>query len=250
MPGMSDVSADEAHEPAHPGEPDHHIGSVTERLNWLRAGVLGANDGIVSIAGIVVGVAAATDSRGTILIAGIAGLLAGAFSMAAGEYVSVSTQRDTEKALLDKERWELSHIPDTELDELTGAYEAKGISPDLARQVAVELTEHDALRAHAETELGIDPDHLTSPWQAAFASFAAFTVGALLPMLAIALPPTSARVPICFVAVVLALALTGTLSARLGEADPRRAALRTVAGGALAMAVTYVVGHLVGGLHL
>ncbi len=246
---MSEVSAD-VPEGTHPEEPEQHMGSVTGRLNWLRAGVLGANDGIVSIAGIVVGVAAATDDRSTILIAGIAGLLAGAFSMAAGEYVSVSTQRDTERALLDKERWELAHTPEAELDELTGMYEHKGISPDLARRVAVELTDHDALRAHAETELGIDPDHLTSAWQAAIASFVAFTVGALLPLLAITLPPTSARVPICFVAVVIALALTGTVSARLGDANAKRAAIRTVAGGALAMVVTYVVGHLIGGVHL
>ncbi|MEQ7126400.1 VIT family protein [Actinopolymorpha sp. B11F2] len=243
---MSDTGRNGTAEGVHPEEPDLHVGNLAGRLNWLRAGVLGANDGIVSIAGIVVGVAAATNDLGTIFIAGIAGLLAGAFSMAAGEYVSVSTQRDSEQALLDKERLELAELPDTELDELAGLYEAKGISPDLARQVAVELTKHDALRAHAEAELGIDPDDLTSPWQAAIASFAAFTVGALLPMLAIGVPPTSARVPICFVAVVLALALTGTLSARLGGAPAPRAAVRTVTGGALAMAVTYAVGHLVG----
>ncbi|WP_020578627.1 VIT1/CCC1 transporter family protein [Actinopolymorpha alba] len=231
---------------AHPDEPDLHIGSVTGRLNWLRAGVLGANDGIVSVAGIVVGVAAATTNLSAILVAGIAGLLAGAFSMAAGEYVSVSTQRDTEQALLAKEKWELAHLPDSELDELASIYEDKGISPELARQVAKELTEHDALRAHAEAELGIDPDDLTSPWQAAGASFAAFTVGAILPMLAITLPPVSARIPVCFAAVIVALILTGTVSARLGGANPRRAALRTVAGGALAMVVTYGVGHLVG----
>ncbi|MEQ4205042.1 VIT family protein [Actinopolymorpha sp. B17G11] len=243
---MSDTGRNGTAEGVHPEEPDLHVGNLAGRLNWLRAGVLGANDGIVSIAGIVVGVAAATNDLGTIFIAGIAGLLAGAFSMAAGEYVSVSTQRDSEQALLDKERLELAELPDTELDELAGLYETKGISPDLARQVAVELTKHDALRAHAEAELGIDPDDLTSPWQAAIASFAAFTVGALLPMLAIGLPPTSARVPVCFVAVVLALALTGTLSARLGGAPAPRAAVRTVTGGALAMAVTYAVGHLVG----
>jgi vacuolar iron transporter family protein len=244
---MGDLGTDEAPEGTHPEEPNLHIGSVADRLNWLRAGVLGANDGIVSVAGITVGVAAATGNRATIFVAGLAGLLAGAFSMAAGEYVSVSTQRDTEKALLDKERWELRSVPDTELDELAGIYEAKGISPGLARQVAVELTEHDALRAHADAELHIDPDNLMNPWQAAFASFAAFTVGALLPLVAILAPPTSLRVPICSVAVVAALALTGTVSARLGGSGTRRAALRTVAGGALAMAVTYAVGSLVGG---
>jgi vacuolar iron transporter family protein len=245
---MSDTGA--AVDAAHPEEPDLHVGNLAGRLNWLRAGVLGANDGIVSIAGIVVGVAAATNDLSTIFIAGLAGLLAGAFSMAAGEYVSVSTQRDSERALLDKERLELAELPDTELDELTELYSAKGISPALARKVAVELTEHDALRAHADAELGIDPDQLTSPWQAALASFAAFTVGALLPMLAIGLPPTSLRVAVCFGAVVAALALTGTVSARLGGAHAPRAALRTVAGGALAMTVTYAVGHLVGGISL
>jgi vacuolar iron transporter family protein len=239
-----------AAEGVHPEEPNLHVGNLAERLNWLRAGVLGANDGIVSIAGIVVGVAAATNDLGTIFLAGIAGLLAGAFSMAAGEYVSVSTQRDSERALLDKERLELAELPDTELDELTGLYEAKGISPDLARQVAVELTQHDALRAHADAELGIDLDALTSPWQAAFASFAAFTAGAILPLLAIGLPPTAARVPVCFGAVVAALALTGAVSAHLGGAHPPRAAIRTIVGGALAMAVTYAVGHLVGGIGL
>ena len=240
--------ADRANLPdgAHPEEPDLHVGSLSGRLNWLRAGVLGANDGIVSIAGIVVGVAAATTDRSTILIAGIAGILAGAFSMAAGEYVSVSTQRDTEQALLEKERLELAELPDAELDELTHLYEAKGISPTLARQVAVELTKHDALRAHAEAELGIDPDDLTNPWQAAFASFTAFTIGALLPMIAIALPPVSIRVPVCFAAVIAALALTGTVSAWLGGAPAARGAVRTVVGGALAMAVTYAVGHVVG----
>ncbi len=244
---MRELGTDEVPEGLHPEEPNLHIGSVSERLNWLRAAVLGANDGIVSVAGITVGVAAATDNRATILLAGLAGLLAGAFSMAAGEYVSVSTQRDTEQALLDKERWELRSVPDTELDELADLYEAKGMSPGLARQVAVELTKHDALRAHAEAELGIDPDNLMNPWQAAFASFAAFTVGALLPLVAILAPPTPLRVPICFCAVLAALALTGTVSARLGGSPTRRAALRTVLGGALAMAVTYAVGHLVGG---
>ena len=245
---MSDVEAEQESEGTHASEPDQHIGSVSGRLNWLRAGVLGANDGIVSVAGIVVGVAAANVERSALLIAGLAGLLAGAFSMAAGEYVSVSTQRDSEKALLDKERWELNQMPDQELEELAAMYEAKGISPDLARKVAEELTEHDALRAHAETELGIDPDELTSPWNAAIASFVAFTVGALLPMVAILFPPAQARVPVTFAAVIVALLLTGAVSARLGGAKARPAAIRTVVGGALAMLVTYVIGHLLGGI--
>ncbi|WP_426565996.1 VIT1/CCC1 transporter family protein [Angustibacter sp. McL0619] len=231
---------------AHQGE--QHTQSIGARLNWLRAGVLGANDGIVSVAGIVVGVAGATADRGTIFTAGIAGLVAGALSMAAGEYVSVSTQRDTETALLEKERRELREMPAEELDELAGIYQEKGLPPDLARQVAEELTKHDAFAAHVDAELGLDPDDLTNPWQAAGASASAFTVGALLPMFAILLPPTGWRVPVTFVSVVLALALTGWASARIGDASRVRAVRRNVIGGALAMVVTYAVGSLVGGI--
>jgi vacuolar iron transporter family protein len=223
-----------------------HQGNVAGRLNWLRAGVLGANDGIVSVAGIVVGVAGATSDRRAILTAGVAGLVAGALSMAGGEYVSVSTQRDTERALLDLERAELAQLPEQELDELTELYRRKGISAPLARRVAEELTAHDSLRAHAEAELGIDPDALTNPWHAAWASFIAFTVGAVLPLLAIELPPQPARLPICFAAVVLALVLTGQVSARLGRAPARAAIVRNVAVGAISMAVTYAIGALVG----
>lgn len=230
--------------PAHPAEP--HVGSVSSKLNWLRAGVLGANDGIVSTAGIVVGVAAATVERGPILTAGIAGLAAGAVSMALGEYVSVSTQRDTEQALLHKERRELRADPAAELDELAGLYEAKGLSSATARTVAEELTEHDAFAAHAEVELGIDPDELTNPWEAALSSALSFTVGALLPLLAILLPPTTWRIPVTVVAVLLALMLTGAVSAGLGGAPKGRAVLRNVIGGGLALAITYAIGHLVG----
>jgi VIT1/CCC1 family predicted Fe2+/Mn2+ transporter len=191
-------------------------------------------------------VAGATTNRSVVLTAGVAGLVAGALSMAGGEYVSVSTQRDTERALLAKERWELEHLAETELDELAGIYQSKGLSAGLARQVAVELTAHDALGAHAEAELGIDPDALTSPWQAAWASLLAFTAGALLPLLAILLPPDGWRVPVCFAAVAVALALTGSVSARLGQAPRLPAVLRNVGVGALAMVVTYGVGALVG----
>lgn len=228
----------------HGDEP--HEQNHAARLNWLRAGVLGANDGIVSTAGLVIGVAAATSDRAAILTAGLAGLAAGAMSMAAGEYVSVSTQRDTEQALLAKERRELREMPEEELAELAALYEQRGLSPALAQQVAVELTEHDALAAHAEVELGIDPEELTNPWHAAWASMAAFTVGALLPLLAILLPPTTARIPLTAVSVVVALAITGWVSARLGGAALRPAVVRNVAGGALAMAVTYGIGSLVG----
>lgn len=229
---------------AHPAEP--HIGALNNKLNWLRAGVLGANDGIVSVAGIVVGVAAVTIDRGPILAAGIAGLTAGALSMALGEYVSVSTQRDTERALLAKERRELAEEPEAELAELIGLYQAKGLTPQTARTVAEELTAHDAFAAHIDIELGIDPDELTNPWHAAISSAIAFTVGALLPLLTILLTPPSARVPVTFCAVLIALAITGLISARLGGANPARATQRVVIGGALAMAITYAIGHLVG----
>ncbi|SUA77455.1 VIT family [Nocardia otitidiscaviarum] len=230
--------------PAHPHEP--HGEGFASKLNWLRAGVLGANDGIVSTAGLVVGVAAATTDATNILTAGVAGLTAGAISMAAGEYVSVSTQRDSEKALLAKEKRELAEQPDYELAELTEIYQAKGLSPETARKVAEELTAHDAFAAHAEAELRLDPDELTNPWQAALSSAVAFTVGALLPLLAILLPPVSWRIPVTFAAVVVALAITGSVSARLGGGNPRRAVLRVVIGGALAMAVTYGIGQLAG----
>jgi vacuolar iron transporter family protein len=224
-----------------------HLGSLTNKLNWLRAGVLGADDGIVSTAGIVVGVAAASAARGPIFTAGIAGLAAGALSMAVGEYVSVSTQRDSEQALLDKERTELAQQPGSELEELATLYESKGLSPATAQKVAEELTAHDAFAAHAEAELGIDPEELTNPWQAAVSSAVSFTLGALLPLLAILLPPPSARIPVTVVAVLIALAITGWTSARLGGANPKRAAIRVTIGGALAMAITFAIGHLVGG---
>ena len=235
--------------PAHQGHAaEPHDANMAGRLNWLRAGVLGANDGIVSVAGIVVGVAGATSGRQPIAVAGVAGLVAGALSMATGEYVSVSTQRDTEQALLEKERKELREMPEEELEELTGMYQGKGLPRPLAEQVAYHLTEHDALAAHAEVELGINPDELTNPWHAAFASLTAFFVGALLPVIAILVPGPSWRVPVTFVAVLLALAVTGRVSADLGGAPRRAAILRNVGGGAIAMLITYGVGHLVGGV--
>jgi VIT1/CCC1 family predicted Fe2+/Mn2+ transporter len=227
----------------HSDEP--HQGGTSHLLNWLRAAVLGANDGIVSVAGLVMGVAGATTDRNTIAVAGMAGLVAGALSMAAGEYVSVSTQRDTEQALLAKERVELDEEPEEELAELAGIYRGKGLSEETARQVALELTEHDALAAHAEAELGIDPNALTNPWHAAWASMLAFTLGALLPMLMILLP-VDWRVGATAASVAVALALTGFLSARFTGAIVGRAIARNVAGGVLAMAVTYAIGGLVG----
>ncbi|WP_327359392.1 VIT1/CCC1 transporter family protein [Streptomyces sp. NBC_01304] len=219
---------------------------MSTRLNWLRAAVLGANDGIVSTAGLVVGVAGATGDRGTLLTAGLAGLLAGSMSMAAGEYVSVSTQRASEKAALALERRELREQPDAELDELAGLLEARGLSASVAREAAQQLTEKDALRAHARVELGINPDELMNPWHAAWASFLAFTAGALLPLLAMVLPGAGWRVPVTVVSVLVALVITGWVSARLGQSPVRGAVVRNVVGGALAMAVTYGVGALLG----
>ena len=230
--------------PVHMHEP--HREGLGGRLNWLRAGVLGANDGIVSVAGLVVGVAGATSDRTAILMAGIAGLVAGALSMAGGEYVSVSTQRDTERAMLRLERHELSTMPEAEERELAEIYQGKGLSPHLAAEVARELSAKDALRAHAEAELGIDPDELTRPWQAAGASFVSFAIGALLPVLAIILPPEAWRVWTCGLSVAAGLVLTGYVSARFGNAGRRRAVVRNVAVGALTMLVTYYVGALFG----
>jgi VIT1/CCC1 family predicted Fe2+/Mn2+ transporter len=229
----------------HPYEPHH--GDLAGRLNWLRAGVLGANDGIVSTAGLVVGVAGATTDRSALLVAGVAGLVAGALSMAGGEYVSVSTQADTERAALDLERSELRDMPEHELEELTQIYQAKGLPRELAATVAEHLTAHDALAAHAEAELRIDPDERTSAWQAALSSMLAFTAGALLPLLAIVLPPAGWRVPVTVAAVSAALVLTGVVSARLGRAPVVPAVARNVGVGLLAMAVTFAVGTLVGG---
>ncbi|GHF64145.1 VIT1/CCC1 transporter family protein [Streptomyces thermodiastaticus] len=223
-----------------------HGGALGSRLNWLRAAVLGANDGIVSTAGLVVGVAGATNSRSALLTAGLAGLLAGSMSMAAGEYVSVSTQRDSEEAALDVEKRWLRERPEAELEELTAMLRDRGLSQKVAREAAQQLTERDALTAHARVQLGIDPDELTNPWHAAWASFLAFTVGALLPLLAIVLPPAHLRLTVTVVSVLAALVLTGCSSARLGAARPGRAVVRNVAGGTLAMAVTYGVGSLLG----
>ena len=228
------------------GHAEPHGGGMATRLNWLRAAVLGANDGIVSTAGLVVGVAGATPSRTAILTAGLAGLFAGALAMASGEYVSVSSQRDSERAMLALERRELAEAPHAEIAELTRIYEAKGLTPRLARHIAERLTEHDALGAHAEAELGIDPGQLARPGHAAVASFLAFTAGAVLPLLAITLVPAPARVIVTIAAVLAALVATGAASAELGRAPRRPAVVRNVLGGALAMGITYGIGSLIG----
>ncbi|WP_344042019.1 VIT family protein [Nocardioides panacihumi] len=227
----------------------HHEHGDTEglsnRLNWLRAGVLGANDGIVSVAGIVMGVAGASSERSAILIAGTAALVAGALSMAAGEYVSVSTQRDAELALIEAERNDLDRMPEEELAHLTLMLEEKGLSPEIAQQAAVQMTAKDALRTHADLEFGIDIDDVTNPWGAALASMVAFSIGALLPLLTILLPAPE-RFYVTAVAVAVALAITGYVSARLGRARPWPAVLRNVLGGVFAMGVTLLIGRLLG----
>ncbi|MBH1933019.1 VIT family protein [Streptomyces sp. AV19] len=232
-----------------PPRPPHHEGrvrAVEGRLNWLRASVLGANDGVVSTAGLVVGVAGATQHRGTLLTAGLAGLLAGSISMAAGEYVSVCAQRDAQRAALETERRELREHPEEGLNALAAELRQRGLSRGVARAAARQLSRKDALKAHARVELGIDPEALTNPWAAAVASFLSFTAGALLPLLLMVLPPAGWRLPVTVASVLVALVLTGWSGARLGGATVRPAVVRNVAGGALAMAVTYAVGRLLG----
>lgn len=231
-------------EAAHANEP--HSGGLANKLNWLRAGVLGANDGIVSVAAIAVGVAAATPQLAPILAASIAGLVGGAISMALGEYVSVSSQRDSERALIAKEKDELATMPHEELAELTKLYQDKGLSPQTARQVAEELTANDALAAHLDAELNIDQNDIVSPWRAAYASAFAFTIGGVLPILAIVLFPASMRIPATFVAVLIALAITGATGGYLGDSPIMRPMVRVVVGGALALAATYLIGRLLG----
>ncbi len=228
----------------HASEP--HAPGFVARATWLRAGVLGANDGIVSVSALVVGVAAAGADRGTLFTTGLAGLVAGAVSMAVGEYVSVSSQRDAEDALFAKERKELIEQPEEELAELTAIYRSKGLSAETAAAVAVELTAHDAFAAHVDAELGVDPEDRGNPWAAAASSAVAFTIGALLPFLAIVLGSPTVRVPLTVVAVLAALTLTGTISARFAGSAVSRAVTRVVLGGALGLAVTYGVGALFG----
>ncbi|MGL4667580.1 MAG: VIT1/CCC1 transporter family protein [Saezia sp.] len=222
-----------------------HSKNLSNYLNGLRAAVLGANDGIISIAGLVVGVAGAASNLSMVLISGVAGVVAGALSMAGGEYVSVSTQRDTEKAAIEKENWELEHQWDSELEELADIYKQKGLSTKLASEVAFELMKNNALAAHAEVELNIDPENYTNPWTAAFFSMVSFTAGAILPLLTMLLLPLPIRVVGTFLAVLVALALTGYISAKLGGANSGRAALRNVVVGASTMTITYGIGMLI-----
>lgn len=229
-----------------PWRPTHAEGHLSFRSNWLRAAVLGANDGLLSTSSLVLGVAASGAARSAIVTAGIAGLVAGAGSMAAGEYVSVSSQRDTEDADLRLEERELAEDPEGELAELTAIYEDRGLRSELALQVATELMERDALEAHARDELGLPEDRRARPLQAAGASALSFAVGAIIPLLAIGLFGASTRVIACVVVTILALGGLGALGARLGGAPEMPALLRVVFWGVVAMGATAAIGALVG----
>ena len=218
----------------------------TAHIGWLRAAVLGANDGLISTASLVVGVAASGAGRASVLVAGVAGLVAGAMSMAAGEYVSVSSQADTESADLARERHELATAPDAEKEELAGIYEARGLSPALARQVADQLMERDALVAHARDELGLSAATAARPIQAALASAVAFAVGAALPVVVATIAPTAWLTRLVTASALLLLTVLGAVAARVGGAAMGRGALRVAFWGALAMAASAGVGRLFG----
>lgn len=216
------------------------------RTDWLRAAVLGANDGIVSTASLIAGVAASGATREAILIAGIAGLAAGAMSMAAGEYVSVKSQADSENAQLELEKWELEEKPDEELKELARIYVHRGLDPDLAKKVAKQMTAHDALGAHARDELGITDDSSARPVVAAFASAAAFALGAIVPVLVAVVVATEHAMVAVTVSSLIALAILGAAGAIAGKARPWPAVLRVTFWGALAMALTAAIGKMFG----
>lgn len=219
---------------------------LARKLNWLRAAVLGANDGIVSTAGIVMGVAGATTESAPILIAGIAAMVAGSISMAGGEYASVSAQRDSEKAAIEREQKLLAEDPVGELEVLVKFYQDRGLSSELSRKVAAELSEKDAVQAHLDAELGRKEPEFVSPMAAAIASFFAFALGSLLPIVAIAGPWIEVRKVATVAAVVIALAITGFLAAKIGKAKPMRAVVRNVFVSLLTMGLAYLVGTLLG----
>nr|WP_120491012.1 VIT family protein [Corynebacterium lactis] len=229
---------------SHPAEP--HRSSETSKLNWLRAGVLGANDGIVSTALVLLSVIAAGSSRSAILTAGAAAVIAGAISMALGEYVSVSTQRDTERALIAKEHKELRDFPEEEHAELVGILSGYGIPDHIAEDAARGIEANDPLSAHLRLELGIDGEDLTNPWAAAFSSAVAFILGAILPMVAALLSSLENGAIVVTVVTIITLALTGFVSAKLSETHSGKAAVRLVVGGALGLAVSYGIGLLFG----
>ncbi|WP_133479232.1 VIT1/CCC1 transporter family protein [Cognatilysobacter segetis] len=226
-----------------PRHPETHR---AHRAGWLRAAVLGANDGIVSISGLVVGVAASGVGPSAVLASGIAGIVAGAMSMAAGEYVSVQSQADVETADLAKERRELAEQPESELKELAHIWERRGLDATLAREVAMQLTAHDALGSHARDELGITETLRARPLQAALASGAAFSVGSVLPIVAVLLAPAGRVEPVTIAVTLVALSLSGALAAWAGGAPMLRGAVRVVAWGAAAMAAASLIGRLAG----
>lgn len=228
-------------ESAHPGEP-HYI----NRSGWLRAAVLGANDGVVSVASLIVGVAAADPNPNAVFIAGVAGLFGGAMSMAAGEYVSVSSQSDVEQADIGRETKALKDFPEEELAELAAIYRERGLSEETAHLVATELTEHDALGAHVRDELGLSEVHAANPMQAAFTSGVTFSVAAAIPLLAALAAPVGAIIPVVLVVTVITLAALGALGAKAGAAPVLKATLRVVIWGVFAMVVTAGVGWLFG----
>ncbi len=223
--------------------PEPHF---SNRNNWLRATVLGANDGLISTASLLMGVAAAGSSEQTLILTGVASLIAGAISMAAGEYVSVSSQADTEKADLAKEAYELMHNPDNELKELTQIYQSRGLDADLAAKVAEALTKHDALEAHARDEIGLNEDLSANPFQAALASAASFAMGAILPLLCVYAAPQPMRIMALWIATLAGLALLGMLSAHLGGANKMLAMARVVIWGVIALGATSLIGHIFG----
>jgi VIT1/CCC1 family predicted Fe2+/Mn2+ transporter len=220
--------------------------SPSSTMNWLRAAVLGANDGIVSIAALIVGVASATSDTNFIFLTGVAGLISGALSMSVGEYVSVSTQRDVEENLIKKEKAELAVHPAQEMEALALFYQKKGLTTATAQSVAAELTAHDPITAHLEIESHIDPDDLTNPWHAAIASAISYFVGGIIPLAAMLLTSQSLRIPFTYLAVLVALVITGYLSARVSKANPVKAILRVLIGGVVAMVATTGIGHLLG----
>jgi VIT1/CCC1 family predicted Fe2+/Mn2+ transporter len=223
--------------------PERH---KTSRIGWLRAAVLGADDGIVSVASLMIGVAATSTTRDTVLVAGLAGLVAGAGSMAAGEYVSVSSQRDAELADIARERREQIVSPDHELEELTQIYVERGLDRRLAHQVAVQMHEADPLASHLRDELGITDESRARPLQAALVSAFSFATAGIVPILALLVAPSSARVPVIAAAALIALGVLGAVGGRLGGAPRSRAAIRVVLGGGIAMAVTALIGSIIG----
>lgn len=218
----------------------------SDKLNGLRAAVLGANDGVVSTSGLIFGVAGATNNKAAIFTAGLAGLVAGAISMGLGEYVSVSTQRDTERAFIEREKELLKKDPEGQLQDLAAFYEKKGVSKATAMQFARELTAGDPIKAHLEAELKLDEEDLTNPLTAAVSSFFSFTAGALIPLLAAVAASDAWRIKVTLVAVIVGLFLTGYYSAMAGGANRTAAVRRVIIGGLIAMAVTYAIGRLFG----